>query len=44
MIRFNKPTITDLEREGLKEVFLNIGFSALNFTDNRGRFQFYNLK
>ncbi|MBA4155767.1 MAG: hypothetical protein C0512_15650, partial [Flavobacterium sp.] len=24
--------------------FLSIGFSALNFTDSRGIFQFYNLK
>lgn len=32
------------ERTLLKE-YLNIaGFSALNFTDSRGRFQFYNLK
>ena len=27
----------------LKEYFNNIGFSALNFTDSRGSFQFYNL-
>ncbi|MGL5259363.1 MAG: NAD(P)-dependent oxidoreductase [Lachnospiraceae bacterium] len=27
----------------LKEEFLKLGFSALNFTDSRGRFQFYNL-
>lgn len=28
----------------LKKVFEKIGFSALNFTDSRGKFQFYNLK
>lgn len=32
------------EREILKNHFLSIGFSALNFTDSRGIFQFYNLK
>lgn len=35
--------ITDSEKKELKEVFLNLGFSALNFTDSRGKFQFYNL-
>lgn len=32
------------EENILKEYFNNIGFSALNFTDSRGKFQFYNLK
>lgn len=32
------------ERKILKEQFLKLGFSALNFTDSRGKFQFYNLK
>lgn len=32
------------EEEQLKEYFRNIGFSALNFTDSRGIYQFYNLK
>lgn len=32
------------EEDILKEYFNNIGFSALNFTDSRGKFQFYNLK
>ena len=32
------------ERIFLKECFNNMGFSALNFTDSRGSFQFYNLK
>lgn len=30
--------------EELKQEFLHLGFSALNFTDSRGVFQFYNLK
>lgn len=33
-----------VEENILKEYFDNIGFSALNFTDSRGKFQFYNLK
>ena len=37
-------TITENERNILKKQFLNSGFSALNFTDSRGIFQFYNLK
>lgn len=32
------------EENILKTYFNNIGFSALNFTDSRGKFQFYNLK
>lgn len=31
------------EKEMLKAVFEKSGFSALNFTDSRGRYQFYNL-
>ena len=34
---------TDLERQKLKQEFNNIGFSALNFTDSRSIYQFYNL-
>jgi len=30
-------------REELKQEFSSLGFSALNFTDSRGVFQFYNL-
>lgn len=30
-------------REKLKEAFRRTGFSALNFTDSRGTFQYYNL-
>lgn len=37
-------SISDSERKLLKTQFLSIGFSALNFTDSRGVFQFYNLK
>lgn len=37
-------TISDSERKNLKQQFLDLGFSALNFTDSRGSFQFYNLK
>jgi NAD dependent epimerase/dehydratase family len=37
-------TIEISERKILKQQFLDVGFSALNFTDSRGSFQFYNLK
>lgn len=36
--------LQDNERNELKKYFNDIGFSALNFTDSRGSFQFYNLK
>ncbi|HSD14312.1 MAG TPA: NAD-dependent epimerase/dehydratase family protein [Flavobacterium sp.] len=36
--------IGESERKELKKRFLELGFSALNFTDSRGKFQFYNLK
>ena len=36
--------LTEQEEKMLKDYFNNIGFSALNFTDSRGKFQFYNLK
>ena len=38
--------VNDLEendRLALKEKFRKVGFSALNFTDSRSRYQFYNL-
>lgn len=38
------PMEAKAEREALKEAFCRIGFSALNFTDSRGVFQYYNLK
>ncbi len=33
----------DMDREKLKKIFLELGFSALNFTDSRSVFQFYDL-
>lgn len=35
--------LTDDERSELKSFFKSVGFSALNFTDSRSRYQFYNL-
>lgn len=35
--------LSDNERILAKQYFNDIGFSALNFTDSRGSFQFYNL-
>ncbi len=35
--------ISKKEEENLKECFLNLGFSAINFTDSRAIYQFYNL-
>jgi len=35
--------INDNNRNVLKQYFKNIGFSALNFTDSRSVYQFYNL-
>jgi hypothetical protein len=37
------PDISGEEREALKDLFKKLGFSALNFTDSRAVFQFYNL-
>ncbi len=34
----------DIDRPALKALFKKLGFSALNFTDSRGQFQYYNLK
>lgn len=36
--------LNNSERKNLKQQFLDLGFSALNFTDSRGSFQFYNLQ
>lgn len=42
---FYKCKDVDKEKKSiLKKFFLSKGFSALNFTDSRGCFQFYNLK
>ncbi len=38
-----KP-LNNKQREQLKKYFNEIGFNAVNFTDSRGIFQFYNLK
>ena len=35
------PDIKD--RDELKQRFINVGFTALNFTDSRSRYQFYDL-
>ena len=41
---FYKVNVSDADKERLKQMFLNLGFSALNFTDSRSRYQFYNLR
>ena len=42
---FYKVNVLNKEEEKIvKNIFKNIGFNALNFTDSRGKFQFYNLK
>ena len=41
---FYKVSVQDEEREGLKNMFKESGFSALNFTDSRSRYQFYYLR
>jgi len=35
--------LIETEKTALKEIFVELNFSALNFTDSRGIFQFYNL-
>ncbi len=40
---FYKVEVDDADREGLKDRFRKLGFSALNFTDSRSVYQFYNL-
>lgn len=40
---FYKVKVSDNEKEGLKDRFRVLGFSALNFTDSRSIYQFYNL-
>ena len=41
---FYKLYASEKEKKNLKLVFKELGFSALNFTDSRSKFQFYNLK
>ena len=36
--------LNNKEKDKLKNIFRKIGFTALNFTDSRATFQFYNLK
>ena len=36
--------LNETQKRKLKEYFDKVGFSALNFTDSRGIFQFYNLE
>lgn len=40
---FYKVNVSDDDKEGLKNRFRALGFSALNFTDSRSVYQFYNL-
>lgn len=40
---FYRLSCEEPQKKPLKEAFLKAGFSALNFTDSRGIFQFYNL-
>ena len=40
---FYKVSVSDTARNYLKEKFLKLGFSAINFTDSRSIYQFYNL-
>lgn len=40
---FYRVNVKDEEKDTLKEMFRRLGFSALNFTDSRSRYQFYDL-
>ena len=40
---FYRVNVADDKKEGLKDIFRRLGFSALNFTDSRSRYQFYDL-
>ena len=40
---FYKVNVAESDREKLKDIFRAFGFSALNFTDSRSIYQFYNL-
>lgn len=41
---FYKVNVSDKDRERVKAKFRALGFSALNFTDSRSVYQFYNLE
>ena len=40
---FYRLNVPEDKKDELKKVFLELGFSALNFTDSRSRYQFYDL-
>lgn len=40
---FYKVNVKEQDKEKLKDIFRKIGFSALNFTDSRSVYQYYNL-
>lgn len=40
---FYKVHVSEDEKASLKERFVRLGFTALNFTDSRSKYQFYNL-
>ncbi len=40
---FYKVHVSENDRSSLKERFQKLGFSAVNFTDSRSKYQFYNL-
>ena len=40
---FYRVNVKDDKREELRSIFRGLGFSALNFTDSRSRYQFYDL-
>ncbi len=41
---FYRTDFVEKDREKVKALFKKLGFSALNFTDSRSRFQFYDLQ
>jgi len=41
---FYRVNVSNEDREKLKDIFRKLGFSALNFTDSRSIYQFYNLE
>ncbi len=40
---FRKAIVPENKQKEVKQIFTDLGFSALNFTDSRSQFQFYNL-
>lgn len=40
---YRLKTISDSDKSVLKKKFIKVGFSAINFTDSRSVYQFYNL-